>query len=125
MGQDFVLHVFGQCIELRLTFVAYLNVPLLHRQSMACDEYAVKYIFWIELRWVGFCNPTMAAAVSGNQILLRAERAGTGNGRVYAVHFTASNGQGGSCNGTVKVAVPHRKKDTAVEGPQLYNLFAP
>jgi hypothetical protein len=65
------------------------------------------------------------AAVSGNQILLRAERAGTGNGRVYVVHFTATDGQGGSCNGTVKVSVPHSKKDTAGEGPQLYNSFAP
>jgi hypothetical protein len=37
----------------------------------------------------------------------------------------ASDGQGGSCNGTVKVAVPHSKKDSASEGPQLYNSFAP
>ena len=65
------------------------------------------------------------AAVSGNQILLRAERAGTGNGRVYQVHFTATDDQGGSCNGSVKVAVPHSKKDPAVEGPQLYNSFGP
>jgi len=63
------------------------------------------------------------AAVSGNTILLRAERAGTGNGRVYVVHFTASDGQGGSCSGSVKVSVPHSKKDSAVEGPQLYNSF--
>jgi hypothetical protein len=67
----------------------------------------------------------MDAAVSGNQILLRAKRAGTGNGRVYQVQFTASDGQGVSCNGTVKVAVLHGKKDTAVEGPQLYNSFTP
>jgi hypothetical protein len=65
------------------------------------------------------------AAASGNQILLRAERAGTGNGRVYAVHFTATDEHGASCGGTVKVSVPHSKKDTAVEGPQLYNSFAP
>jgi len=65
----------------------------------------------------------MDAAVSGNQILLRAERAGTG--RVYVVHFTASDDQGGSCNGTVKVNVPHSKKDPAGEGPQVYNSFAP
>lgn len=65
------------------------------------------------------------AAVSGNQILLRAERAGTGNGRVYVVHFTATDDQGGSCSGSVKVAVPHSKKDPAGEGPQLYNSFAP
>ena len=63
------------------------------------------------------------AAVSGNQILLRAERAGTGNGRVYQVQFTATDDQGGSCNGSVKVAVPHSKKDTAVDGGQLFNSF--
>jgi hypothetical protein len=65
----------------------------------------------------------MDAAVFGNLILLRAERAGTG--RVHAVHFMASDGQGGSCSGSVKVAVPHSKKDTAGEGPQLHNSFAP
>lgn len=40
---------------------------------------------------VGSCNPTMDVAVSGNQIMLRAERAGTGNDRVYVVHFTATD----------------------------------
>jgi hypothetical protein len=67
----------------------------------------------------------MGAAVSGNQILLRVEQAGTGNGRVYAVRFTATDDQGGSCSGIVKVSVPHSKKDTAGEGPQSYNSFAP
>ena len=65
------------------------------------------------------------AAVSGNQILLRAERAGTGNGRVYQVHFTATDAEGAQCSGTVKVSVPHSKKDPAGEGPQLYNSFGP
>ena len=65
------------------------------------------------------------AAVSGNQILLRAERAGTGNGRVYVVPFTAVNTDGASCSGSVKVSVPHSKKDPAIEGAQLYNSFAP
>ena len=63
------------------------------------------------------------AAVSGNQILLRAERAGTGNGRVYVVHFTATDAEGAHCSGTVRVSVPHSKKDPAIEGPQLYNSF--
>lgn len=65
------------------------------------------------------------AAVSGHQILLRAERSGAGNGRVYVVHFTASDGQGGSCNGTVQVSVPHSKKDTASNSGQFYNSFLP
>jgi hypothetical protein len=65
------------------------------------------------------------AAVSGNQILLRAERAGTGNGRVYVVQFTAKNTDGATCGGTVRVSVPHSKKDAAGEGAQLYNSFGP
>lgn len=65
------------------------------------------------------------AAVSGNDILLRAERTGNGNGRVYVVQFTATNADGAHCSGTVKVAVPHNKKDPAIEGPQLYNSFGP
>ncbi len=65
------------------------------------------------------------AAVSGQQILLRAERGPRGDGRVYEVHFTATDSQGGSCNGTVKVRVPHSKKDTAVDSGQAYNSFGP
>lgn len=65
------------------------------------------------------------AAVSGNNILLRAERAGTGNGRVYVVHFTATDAEGAHCSGTVRVSVPHSKKDPAGEGAQLYNSFGP
>ena len=63
------------------------------------------------------------AAVSGNDILLRAERTGTGNGRVYVIHFTATNAEGAQCSGTVNVTVPHNKKDQAIQGPQLYNSF--
>jgi hypothetical protein len=63
------------------------------------------------------------AAVSGNNVLLRAERAGSGNGRVYEVHFTAQKGQGPSCSGTVKVRVPRNKKDNTVDSGQLYNSF--
>jgi hypothetical protein len=38
---------------------------------------------------------------------VRAERAGTGSDRVYQIDFTADDGQGGSCTGTVIVCVPH------------------
>ena len=42
---------------------------------------------------------------------MRAERTGTpgvpGNGRVYAIHFTADDGKGGTCSGIVNVCVPH------------------
>ena len=65
------------------------------------------------------------AAISGNQILLRAERAGTGNGRVYVVRFTATDEHGAGCHGTVKVQVPRNKNDQAIEGAQLYDSFVP
>src|SRR5262249_31663452 len=39
--------------------------------------------------------------------LVRAERSGTGHGRVYTLHFTATAGEGGSCQGQVQVCVPH------------------
>jgi hypothetical protein len=38
---------------------------------------------------------------------VRRERAGNGNGRVYVVSFTASDGNGGACSGTVPVCVRH------------------
>jgi hypothetical protein len=48
-----------------------------------------------------------AAGVNTATAMLRAERAGTGDGRVYHVSFTARDGRGGQCGGTVKVCVPH------------------
>ena len=61
---------------------------------------------------------------------LRAERSGTvmnkGNGRVYHVGFTATDPNGGSCNGTVVVGVPHDKKDTPIDdGPNYDSTRSP
>jgi uncharacterized repeat protein (TIGR01451 family) len=41
---------------------------------------------------------------------LRAERSGTGDGRVYHIAFTASDGKGGECAGSVPVCVPHDQR---------------
>ena len=45
------------------------------------------------------------------QASVRAERSGTpkvpGNGRVYEIQFTGSDGRGGSCSGAVLTSVPH------------------
>jgi len=38
---------------------------------------------------------------------LRAERQRKGNGRVYAISFTARDGKGGICQGSVSICVPH------------------
>jgi hypothetical protein len=40
-------------------------------------------------------------------VLLRAKRRGSGDGRVYRIAFEATDGVGGSCEGTTTVAVPH------------------
>jgi hypothetical protein len=51
---------------------------------------------------------------------VRAERSGTGNGRVYTTYFTASDGRGGNCQGSVKVSVPHDRSGGAAidDGPR-------
>ena len=49
-----------------------------------------------------------AATVAGraDQVQLRAERSGTGDGRVYRIAFSVSDGKD-KCTGTVFVTVPH------------------
>jgi len=46
----------------------------------------------------------------------RAERSGTGDGRVYHVSFTASDGKGGQCTGSVRICVPHDQRPGHVCG---------
>jgi hypothetical protein len=52
---------------------------------------------------------------------VRAERSGLGNGRVYKIAFTASDGKGGTCAGSVTVGVPHDVKDLPVDDGQAYD----
>jgi len=63
------------------------------------------------------------AVIQGSAVLLRAERAGGGNGRVYRVHFSADDGAGGTCTGSVTVCVPHDQGRGAecVDDGQIYN----
>ena len=63
------------------------------------------------------------AVIQGDTVLLRAERSGTGDGRVYEVHFIADDGQGSTCEGSVRVSVPHDKKKTenATDSGQNYD----
>lgn len=57
---------------------------------------------------------------SDGTVSLRAERSGTGDGRVYHINFTASDFEG-SASGTVDVCVPHNKKSVAIDGGELYD----
>ena len=55
---------------------------------------------------------------------VRAERKATllsgGNGRVYTIYFTASDGKGGSCQGSVTVCVPRTNNGSCTDdGPDF------
>jgi hypothetical protein len=65
--------------------------------------------------------------VGTSSLNLRAERSGLGNGRVYAVAFTASDGQGGTCTGQVTVGVPHDQGQgrVPIDDGQIYDSTAP
>ena len=71
---------------------------------------------------LGDGDTAIDAIINGDgTVLLRAERSGKGNGRVYHVHFTASDFEG-SVSGVVKVSVPHDKKsDVAIDGGELFD----
>lgn len=74
----------------------------------------------------GDTGPDAVAGATSNEVQLRAERSGTGDGRVYRVSFTASDGQGGTCSGVVRVSVPKSQGgagSTAVESPLVVDSF--
>jgi thrombospondin type 3 repeat protein len=62
-----------------------------------------------------------ALLVGGAQALLRAERQGGGDGRVYSLAIEATDGAGASCSKTLTVCVPHDPAHPACvdSGPQL------
>ncbi len=61
------------------------------------------------------------------KITFRSERDGNGDGRVYRIAFTVSDGRGGSCSGTVTVGVPHDQSGPAPvdSSPPSYNSLGP
>jgi hypothetical protein len=61
---------------------------------------------------------------SNDSVLIRAERSGNGNGRVYEISFVADDGFE-SCSGSINVSVPHSRNDPAVDDGQLYDSTQP
>jgi uncharacterized repeat protein (TIGR01451 family) len=55
----------------------------------------------------GDTSPDAHPGPASDQVSLRAERSGTGDGRVYRISFGVSDGLGGTCTGTAVVGVPH------------------
>jgi hypothetical protein len=64
--------------------------------------------------------------MSPNELSLRAERSGSGDGRAYRIVFGVSDANGASCDGVVRVGVPHDRRAgrVAVESPAVYDSFA-
>ena len=71
------------------------------------------------------------AGVGTDTAQVRAERAGTakvpGNGRMYHIHFEASDDKGGTCSGVANVGVPHdqRPGHVIVDGGELFDSTVP
>jgi hypothetical protein len=59
------------------------------------------------LRRTGTCRD--GAGLGTSLASVRAESSNTGDGRVYSIGFDATDGQGGSCSGTVTVCTPRRR----------------
>jgi hypothetical protein len=65
--------------------------------------------------------------IGSSSAWIRAERQGSGNGRVYYIYFTANDGNGGTCSGEVLVGVPKSmgKKGGPIDDGALYDSTAP
>lgn len=68
----------------------------------------------------GDTHPDAIIPAENMPAMIRAERSGQGDGRVYTVNFTASDGYD-SCSGSVQVSVPHSRKSTAVDSGENYD----
>ncbi len=72
----------------------------------------------------GDTSPDAFPGPASDQALIRAERSGLGDGRVYVLHVSVSDGLGGECTGTAAVSVPHDQSGApAVNSGQAYTDF--
>jgi hypothetical protein len=73
----------------------------------------------------GNTSPDAAVVAGrGDQVQLRAERSGRGDGRVYRVTVEVTDDKGGRCTGTVTVGVPHdRSGRPIVDSGLTFNSF--
>jgi hypothetical protein len=61
------------------------------------------------------------AGIGTSTAQVRAERSAQGDGRVYTIYFTASDGNGGSCQGSVTVCVPKSINGSCTNGGAIYD----
>ena len=61
---------------------------------------------------------------TGPTLQVRAERSGLGDGRVYRIAYTVTDGLGGSCSGVATVGVPHDQspaRSTPIDSGGVFN----
>jgi len=63
--------------------------------------------------------------IGTDSALVRAERLGTGDGRIYEISFTADDGNGGMCSSSVFVGVPHDNKKDPIDSGQFFDSTLP
>lgn len=63
----------------------------------------------------GDTSPDAVLGPAANEVRLRAERSGTRDGRVYRIAVSAADELGLTCEGTLRVAVPHDQAHAAVD----------
>jgi hypothetical protein len=69
-------------------------------------------------------TPDAAAGGSADQVQVRAERDGAGDGRIYRISYTATDADGGTCSGTATVSVAHDNSGApAVDSGASYDSF--
>lgn len=68
--------------------------------------------------------PDASGVGTSSTAMIRSERSGNGDGRVYVITFTANDGKGGTCEGSVMVNVPHDQSSKvcpAIDSGQKYD----
>lgn len=79
----------------------------------------------LDARGDGHVGPDASRGPTSDSVYLRAERSGTGDGRVYRIAFTAENQTGRTCAGSTTVAVSHDAGTgrLAIDSGQTVNSF--
>ena len=74
---------------------------------------------------LGDGDTTPDAVITDGRASVRAERAGSRNGRVYVVNFIATDTQGASCSGSTTIGVPQNKNSLPLDSGQSYDATRP